>query len=242
MAARTSPDAPTAPAGGTGPGGRGEWVVVRSERAPTTGGENGGCRPRSSRCFRAPTSTRSRTSSPRWASPSRTSRPGPTRSSRWKVTGVPSSTTDSMDTSPNSHTAPAECWSPTPRRFIALRLGIAANQDAVTITNVSRHTIPWADLEDITLINLGGGSTWAARDPPSGIRNGRHRMLGRSPCVMRSELHDALPVGDAGTHARVVRTVTPTSVTSGHGAWGEHHCPGRGLRLAREEAGSTGTS
>lgn len=30
--------------------------------------------------------------------------------------GFPSSTTGSTDTSPNSHTAPAGCWSPTPRR------------------------------------------------------------------------------------------------------------------------------
>jgi hypothetical protein len=39
----------------------------------------------------------------------------------------------------------------------ALRIGVVADQDAVTITNIHTHTIPWADLEDITLIRLGGG-------------------------------------------------------------------------------------
>lgn len=37
---------------------------------------------------------------------------------------------------------------------VALRWGISADQDAVTITNTRRHTIPWTDLEDIVLVKV----------------------------------------------------------------------------------------
>ncbi len=37
---------------------------------------------------------------------------------------------------------------------VALRWGIVADQDAVTITNTRPHTIPWADLEDIVLVKV----------------------------------------------------------------------------------------
>jgi hypothetical protein len=37
---------------------------------------------------------------------------------------------------------------------IALRWGIVADRDAVTITNTRHHTIPWAELEDVVLVRV----------------------------------------------------------------------------------------
>ena len=56
---------------------------------------------------------------------------------------------------------------------LALRMGVVADRDAVTITNVSRHIIPWADLEDITLISLGEGIDTGERFMLFTCREGR---------------------------------------------------------------------
>lgn len=84
----------------------------------------------------------------------------------------------------------------------ALRLGVVADQDAVTITNVQRHTIPWADLEDITLIHLEGGidlgerfMLFIAREGKSVVAaapSGRNRPGRRLPRVQ----HDLLAMRD----------------------------------------------
>lgn len=59
---------------------------------------------------------------------------------------------------------------------VALRWGIAADQDAVRITNTRPHTIPWAQLEDIVLvkvesdIDLGFPYMLLAHVPPLWVR------------------------------------------------------------------------